>query len=148
MHIFFKTIKFIQMKKFLLMFGACVAFNAMVNAQTPRPDRSGGPAAAPTATEAKPTDASGKSGSTKPAATTTATKPSTTSSSSASKPAAGGDGTAATDANIRDHKCTAACKGGNHVFAHGEKGHICTAACKRKPVTQKAAPVKGPNPTK
>ncbi|MBK7881955.1 MAG: hypothetical protein WBP33_09315 [Saprospiraceae bacterium] len=134
------------MKKFLLMFGACLAFNAMVNAQTPRPDRSGGPAAAPTATEAKPTDASGKSTSTKPAATTTSTKPGAT--SSATKPAAGGDGTAATDGNIRDHKCTAACKGGNHVLAHGEKGHVCTAACKRKPTTQRGAPVKGPNPTK
>jgi len=134
------------MKKFLLMFGAFMAFNAVVNAQTPKSDRSGGPAASPTATEAKPTDASGKSGSTKPSATTTATKPST--SSSASKPAAGGDGTAATDANIKDHKCTAACKGGNHVLAHGEKGHVCTAACKKRPVTQRGAPVKGPNPTK
>ena len=128
------------------MFGACLAFNAMVYAQTPRPDRSGGPAAAPTATEAKPTDASGKSTSTKPAATTTSTKPGAT--SSATKPAAGGDGTAATDGNIRDHKCTAAGKGGNHDLAHGEKGHVCTAACKRKPTTQRGAPVKGPNPTK
>lgn len=128
------------------MFGAFMAFNAMVNAQTPKSDGSGGPAASPTATETKPTDATGKSSSTKPAATTTATKPSAT--SSASKPAVGGDGTAATDGNIRDHKCTAACKGGNHVLAHGEKGHKCTAACKRKPTTQRGAPVKGANPTK
>ncbi|MFZ1514077.1 MAG: hypothetical protein WAT21_01690 [Saprospiraceae bacterium] len=123
------------MKKFLLMFGACVAFNAMVNAQTPRPDRSGGPASTPTATSTDPEKGQPvKTSSTKPAAKTTATKPST--SSSASKPAAGSDGTAATDGNIRDHKCTAACKDGNHVLAHGEKGHVCTADCKRKPTTQ------------
>ncbi|MBK6573864.1 MAG: hypothetical protein IPG21_15560 [Saprospiraceae bacterium] len=135
------------MKKFLLMFGAFMAFNAMINAQTPRPERSGGPAAAPQGTEAKSDDATGKSTTTKPGATSTAPKVTTP---SASKPAAGtgGDGTAATDGNIRDHKCTAACKGGNHVLAHGEKGHKCTAACKRRPTTQKAAPVKGANPTK
>ncbi|MBK8404315.1 MAG: hypothetical protein IPL25_09590 [Saprospiraceae bacterium] len=135
------------MKKFLLMFGAFMAFNAMINAQTPRPERSGGPAAAPQGTEAKPVDATGKSTSTKPAATSTAPKVTTP---AATKPAAGseGDGTAATDGNIRDHKCTAACKGGNHVLAHGEKGHKCTAACKRRPTTQRAAPVKGANPTK
>jgi len=102
------------MKKFLLMFGAFMAFNAMINAQTPKPDRSGGPASStPTAaTKAKPTDASGKSGSTKPAAKTTATKPSTSSTF---------------QGTFNDHKCTAACKGGNHVLAHGEKGHVCTA---------------------
>ncbi|MBK7302808.1 MAG: hypothetical protein IPI90_06055 [Saprospiraceae bacterium] len=135
------------MKKFLLMFGAFMAFNAMINAQTPRPDRSGGPAAAPQGTETKSGDATGTSTSTKPGATSTAPKVTTP---AATKPAAGseGDGTAATDGNIRDHKCTAACKGGNHVLAHGEKGHKCTAACKRRPTTQKAAPVKGANPTK
>ncbi|MBK8642477.1 MAG: hypothetical protein IPN15_09770 [Saprospiraceae bacterium] len=135
------------MKKFLLMFGAFMAFNAMINAQTPRPDRTGGPAAAPQGTETKSGDAAGTSTTTKPAATSTAPKVTTP---AATKPAAGseGDGTAATDGNIRDHKCTAACKGGNHVLAHGEKGHKCTAACKRKPTTQRGAPVKGPNPTK
>ena len=124
-----------------------MAFNAMVNAQTPRPDRTGGPAAATQGTETKSGDATGTSTTTKPGATSTAPKVTTP---SASKPAAGtgGDGTAATDGNIRDHKCTAACKGGNHVLAHGEKGHKCTAACKRRPTTQKAAPVKGANPTK
>jgi len=137
------------------MFGAFMAFNAMINAQTPRPDRSGGPAAAPQGTESKSGDAAGKSTSTKPAATPSSSKTSTTTAPkvttpAATKPAAGagGDGTAATDGNIRDHKCTAACKGGNHVLAHGEKGHKCTAACKRRPTTQKAAPVRGANPTK
>ena len=47
------------MKKFLLIFGAFMAFNAMVNAQTPRPDRTGGPAAAPQGTETKSGDATG-----------------------------------------------------------------------------------------
>lgn len=31
---------------------------------------------------------------------------------------------------LKDHVCTDACKSGNHVFAHGEKGHTCTDACK------------------
>lgn len=30
---------------------------------------------------------------------------------------------------MKAHVCTAACKDGNHVYAHGEKGHVCTAAC-------------------
>jgi predicted component of type VI protein secretion system len=33
------------------------------------------------------------------------------------------------DMNTKDHVCTAACKDGKHVYAHGEKGHTCTAAC-------------------
>lgn len=32
---------------------------------------------------------------------------------------------------MKDHKCTAACKNGKHVYAHGEKGHVCTDACKK-----------------
>ena len=32
---------------------------------------------------------------------------------------------------MKDHKCTAACKDGKHVYAHGEKGHVCTDACKK-----------------
>ena len=61
------------MKKLLLTFGALMAFNAMINAQAPRPDRAGGPAAAPQGTETKSDDAAGrgaKPGATKPAATT------------------------------------------------------------------------------
>lgn len=30
---------------------------------------------------------------------------------------------------LKDHVCTAACKNGQHMYAHGEKGHVCTAAC-------------------
>ncbi|MFZ1514076.1 MAG: hypothetical protein WAT21_01685 [Saprospiraceae bacterium] len=66
------------MKKLLLTFGALMAFNAMINAQAPRPDRAGGPAAAPQGTETKSDDAAGrgaKPGATKPAATTPTTKP-------------------------------------------------------------------------
>jgi hypothetical protein len=32
---------------------------------------------------------------------------------------------------LKDHVCTAACKDGKQVYAHGEKGHVCTAACKK-----------------
>ena len=32
---------------------------------------------------------------------------------------------------MKDHVCTAACKDGKHVYAHGEKGHVCTEACKK-----------------
>ena len=30
---------------------------------------------------------------------------------------------------MKAHACTAACKDGHHVYAHGEKGHHCTDAC-------------------
>lgn len=30
---------------------------------------------------------------------------------------------------LKDHKCTAACKDGKHVYAHGEKGHKCSKEC-------------------
>ena len=33
---------------------------------------------------------------------------------------------------LKEHVCTAACKDGKHVYAHGEKGHVCTDACKKK----------------
>jgi len=33
---------------------------------------------------------------------------------------------------LKEHVCTAACKNGKHVYAHGEKGHVCTAECKKK----------------
>ena len=33
---------------------------------------------------------------------------------------------------LKEHVCTAACKDGKHVYAHGEKGHACTDACKKK----------------
>lgn len=32
-------------------------------------------------------------------------------------------------APLKDHMCTAACKDGQHMYAHGEKGHACTADC-------------------
>ncbi len=35
-------------------------------------------------------------------------------------------------ADLKDHVCTDACKEGNHVYAHGEKGHVCTDACKKQ----------------
>jgi len=31
----------------------------------------------------------------------------------------------------KEHVCTAACKDGKHMYAHGEKGHVCTKACKK-----------------
>ncbi|HEX9512540.1 MAG TPA: hypothetical protein VF939_18740 [Puia sp.] len=37
-----------------------------------------------------------------------------------------------TTAALKDHVCTDACKNGNHVYAHGEKGHTCTDACKNQ----------------
>jgi hypothetical protein len=30
---------------------------------------------------------------------------------------------------MKAHVCTAACKDGKHVYAHGEKGHVCGAEC-------------------
>jgi hypothetical protein len=36
----------------------------------------------------------------------------------------------AAKSELKDHVCTAACKDGKHVYAHGEKGHTCTDACK------------------
>lgn len=42
-------------------------------------------------------------------------------------------GTATSEtADLKDHVCTDACKEGNHVYAHGEKGHTCTDACKNE----------------
>lgn len=32
---------------------------------------------------------------------------------------------------MKEHKCTAACKDGKHAYAHGEKGHECTKECKK-----------------
>ena len=32
---------------------------------------------------------------------------------------------------MKEHKCTAACKNGKHVYAHGEKGHKCGPECKK-----------------
>ena len=34
-------------------------------------------------------------------------------------------------ATLKDHKCTAACKNGKHMYAHGEKAHVCGEACKK-----------------
>jgi hypothetical protein len=36
-----------------------------------------------------------------------------------------------TKMEMKEHKCTSACKDGKHVYAHGEKGHVCTKACKK-----------------
>ena len=36
-----------------------------------------------------------------------------------------------TKMEMKEHKCTAACKDGKHVYAHGEKGHVCTKACRK-----------------
>ncbi|MBS1772428.1 MAG: hypothetical protein JST82_06195 [Bacteroidetes bacterium] len=33
---------------------------------------------------------------------------------------------------MKEHVCTAACKDGKHMYAHGEKGHTCTDACKKE----------------
>jgi hypothetical protein len=30
-----------------------------------------------------------------------------------------------------EHVCTAACKDGKHMYAHGEKGHVCGPECKK-----------------
>ncbi len=32
----------------------------------------------------------------------------------------------------KEHVCTAACKDGQHAYAHGEKGHVCTEECHKK----------------
>ena len=51
---------------------------------------------------------------------------------SAAKAEKAADAKPMVDMNTKEHVCTAACKDGNHVFAHGEKGHKCTAACHAK----------------
>ncbi len=33
----------------------------------------------------------------------------------------------------KDHVCNANCKGGKHVYIHGEKGHVCAAECTKTP---------------
>ncbi len=33
----------------------------------------------------------------------------------------------------KDHVCNANCKGGKHVYLHGEKGHVCAAECTKTP---------------
>lgn len=33
---------------------------------------------------------------------------------------------------MKEHKCTASCKGGEHMYACGEKGHTCTKECKKE----------------
>ncbi len=40
---------------------------------------------------------------------------------------------------MKAHVCTAACKDGKHMYAHGEAGHVCTEACK----TDKKMPAHG-----
>jgi hypothetical protein len=32
---------------------------------------------------------------------------------------------------MKDHVCTSACKDGQHMYAHGEKGHVCGPECKK-----------------
>ena len=32
---------------------------------------------------------------------------------------------------MKDHKCTAACKDGKHVYAPGEKGYVCSDSTKK-----------------
>ena len=34
-------------------------------------------------------------------------------------------------AELKEHKCTAACTKSKHAYAHGEKGHVCGDACKK-----------------
>jgi hypothetical protein len=34
-----------------------------------------------------------------------------------------------TQTTMKAHVCTAACKDGKHVYAHGEKGHVCGPEC-------------------
>jgi hypothetical protein len=40
-----------------------------------------------------------------------------------------GDGMTTAAFVTKAHVCTAACKDGNHVYAHGDVGHTCTEAC-------------------
>ncbi len=42
------------------------------------------------------------------------------------------------EAPLKEHKCTAACKDGKHMYAHGEKGHKCTDACKKMMMEKKS----------
>lgn len=37
-----------------------------------------------------------------------------------------------TKTEMKDHVCTSACKDGQHMYAHGEKGHVCGKACNKK----------------
>lgn len=48
------------------------------------------------------------------------------------------DSTATQTMTPKAHVCTAACKNGKHMYAHGEKGHLCTKNCS----SQMAQPAK------
>lgn len=41
-------------------------------------------------------------------------------------------------ATLAAHVCTAECKDGNHVYAHGEEGHTCSEACLKTHVCTEA----------
>lgn len=132
------------MKNFFLLFGAFMAFNAMINAQTPRPDRSGGPAAAPQGTEAKSGDAAGKGGSMKTAPTTPATKPT-------SNPAGTTQGTDAksTDATEKTTKGKPSTASSAPKRSPKPTPKPVGGDVKRNPnTTPEAAPNKGTNPVK
>jgi hypothetical protein len=55
--------------------------------------------------------------------------------------------TVTTDVNTKEHVCTAACKDGKHVYAHGERGHKCGAECMKAMSRTTADPAK-PDPAK
>lgn len=49
-----------------------------------------------------------------------------------------------TTAVLKPHACTAACKNGKHIYAHGEEGHKCTTVCRAMGKTKTASkPAKG-----
>ena len=39
---------------------------------------------------------------------------------------------------MKDHVCTASCKDGKHMYAHGEKGHVCGEECKKMKMNKEA----------
>lgn len=41
-------------------------------------------------------------------------------------------------AQMKEHKCSDACRDGKHFYAHGEKGHTCGEDCKKMMMNKEA----------
>lgn len=65
----------------------------------------------------------------------TQTNPKTTTTTTTTKPVA--KKAVKTKTTTKAHTCTAACKDGKHVYAHGETGHVCGDDCKKMMKSEK-----------
>ncbi len=123
--------------KNLLIASILVLGFQIAQAQNPTSTAPGTTTRPATKTEAKPamkTEA-------KPAATTgTGTR--STETKQAPKTETKSDMSTDQTMDSREHVCSATCKDGKHVYAHGEKGHKCTSACHTKKPTKTSTAAK------